>query len=450
MVYKFRTKPDVYQIEAFKRALTSKRFGIFFQQRLGKTKTAIDICGASYLKYGYSRVLIVCPLVVRGVWEEQIDEHLPIDITYQAAVVTKPQHLQAGDGLNFVIINYDKLATYEKTLKKYNPEVIIFDESHLLANAMSKRSRVAYRVAREAQSVLMLTGTPVPKRHTAVFGQFKVMNAELLGTSFPKFRDEYCVMGGYLGKQVVGAKNIEKLSDIMAQHSIRVLRADVLKEPNIENVLVPVELEPSARKVYKELRDEFIAEWDTGTITADIAGVRVMRLQQFCGGFIPSDIGGELLTPTTAKLDATVDLVSTLVEGGEQVVVFYRFSAEGTALASRIAGSKIINGSVPEVTRNKLVKDFQSSVFNVLIIQISTGAVGICLDKAHTNVFYSLTFRLVDLLQARDRIMGRGQTQDVTNYFIAAKGTVDYKIMKTLKNNEDLASQISDTARWLV
>lgn len=72
------------------------------------------------------------------------------------------------------------------------------------------------------------------------------------------------------------------------------------------------------------------------------------------------------------------------------------------------------------------------------------------MDKAHVNIFYSLDYSLANFLQAKDRVMGRNQKHDVTNYFMAVKGTVDEKIMRVLKNDEDLASSIADKWRWLL
>ena len=73
---------------------------------------------------------------------------------------------------------------------------------------------------------------------------------------------------------------------------------------------------------------------------------------------------------------------------------------------------------------------------------------GISLDRAHINIFYSLDFSLSNFQQARDRVMGRNQKNDVTNYMLAVDKTVDKKIMKTLEKDEDIASSISD--KWRV
>ena len=75
---------------------------------------------------------------------------------------------------------------------------------------------------------------------------------------------------------------------------------------------------------------------------------------------------------------------------------------------------------------------------------------GISLDAAHINIYYSMTNSLLDFQQSRDREMGRGQNKEVTNYLLAIRNSVDYKIVQTLKNDEDLSTSISDKWRWLM
>ena len=79
-------------------------------------------------------------------------------------------------------------------------------------------------------------------------------------------------------------------------------------------------------------KKQFIVEFSKGdTVTADLAITRVMRLQQLCGGFVTTD-DGEVVNISNDKLLMTTDLIRTRLEGDEQVVVFYRYTAEGMAL----------------------------------------------------------------------------------------------------------------------
>ena len=131
-----------------------------------------------------------------------------------------------------------------------------------------------------------------------------------------------------MGKEVVGYRNLEELSKKIASKSIRVLRKDVFDfEPSMENVVVPVALEPSARRLYDTMRRTQMVELETmERVTADIAAVRIMRLQQMCGGFVPVDTKipdeHKMVQVSLAKRDVAVDLIEDLIEQEEKAVVF--------------------------------------------------------------------------------------------------------------------------------
>lgn len=456
--YRFKTKPDEHQLVCLKTALKKERFGIFFQQRGGKTKVAIDFCGAKAISDNARKVLIVCPLSVRTEWQSQIEEHLGYEYDFYLYPKTEKKRVTLlnatikTDKLTFIVINYDLISKQKELLLKWKPDIIILDESHLIKNHASKRSKAAWSLTKKSKYVLLLTGTPVPKRWYDIFGQFRALDDQIFNT-WAKFKRKYAIMGGYLGKEIVGCTDYDKIADIIGENSMRVLRKDIFEEPKVESILLTVDLEPNTRRVYDSLRKTCIADLaKEKRITADMAITRSIRLRQLCGGFVTTD-EGDVEQISTAKLDLLADLVETRVEGSEQVVIFYVYTPEGKAIRDMLIKKKIehgvINGGVSEEMRKHYRDLFQDEKLDVMLIQIATGAMGISLDKAHINIFYSLDFSLSNFQQARDRIMGRNQKDDVTNYFIAASKTIDQRIMKTLKNDEDISDMVSNKWRWL-
>ena len=460
-VYKFKTKPTPEQKLALKRAMEQERYGIFFQQRVGKTKVAIDFCGVKHLQKGVNRVLIVCPLSVRGEWFTQIAEHLPNDI--RRYVVMYPEGAKKVETLltatkkttvlTFIIVNYDKLIGQKERLAWWNPDIIIFDESHLIKHHNSKRSRASAYLTAHKPMVLLLTGTPITKSWTDIFSQFRTMDKDILGRNWTKFRTQYAIMGGYMGKQVVGCSDLNAIKRVIKAHSIRVLRKSVMYEPEVEDVVIPVKFEPAAERRYNELKKTWVTELASGAVVeAELAITRMMRLQQFCGGFA-TDANGKIEQISKAKAEMLRDLIHTKVEGNEKVVVFHRFKAEAVLIKATLSKYKVgfYNGSVPEEERTKVRKAFQDGQLDVIVVQIATGAMGVSFDTAHINVFYSLDFSLMNYLQAKDRVMGRGQKSDVvTNYYLAIENSIDLKLIKTLRNNEDFASSVTDAYKAVI
>lgn len=464
--YNFKTTPDPHQAYALKECLRHKKYGLFFQQRVGKTKVAIDFCGATHTFYNTSKVLIISPLSVRREWFSQLHEHLGVEdfdvLMYPGSSEYKAKEKRKQmtkdynkpKRLTFIICNYGLLRNEINNLRDWNPDVLIYDEIHLLKSQNSKRSKAAYRLSRDtADYILGLTGTPVPKYWYDVFAIFRAIDHTIFGHRWTDFKNTYAIMGGYRGKQIVGCTNQRDIADTMGANSIRVLRKEVFDEPDIEHVTIPVEFNSKELKTYHNLKTEYMLELEESDVVADMAAVRLMRLQQLTGGFVKDEFD-EVHQLTHAKLDAVVDLIRTHIEGGEQLVVFHRFSHEGRAIVdniSKFCDAKPYNGSTSEEDRHKTHQQFIHKEIDVIVMQIATGAMGISLATSHINIFYSLDFSLANYLQARDRVMGRKQESDVvTNYYMAVENTVDEKIIKTLQNDEDVASAIADKWQWFM
>lgn len=102
------------------------------------------------------------------------------------------------DGL-INIVSYDIAASSKLApklaAKKFN--IIIIDESHMLKNNRTKRSKAIIPMCRIAKRVLLLTGTPALSRPKELYTQIQILSPSL----FPQFLEyglRYC--SGYLVK----------------------------------------------------------------------------------------------------------------------------------------------------------------------------------------------------------------------------------------------------------
>jgi hypothetical protein len=68
--------------------------------RYGKTKVAIDFAGAMYFLERVRRVLVICPLDVIGVWEDELFKHGPLKVgTDSLAMVNSEPQRRARPGM---------------------------------------------------------------------------------------------------------------------------------------------------------------------------------------------------------------------------------------------------------------------------------------------------------------------------------------------------------------
>ena len=82
-----RVSPFAHQRSAAESALTlftsdkSRGYALLFEMGCGKTLTAIAIAGSLYKSGKIRRMLIVCPLSITGVWDEEFRKFADFDYT---------------------------------------------------------------------------------------------------------------------------------------------------------------------------------------------------------------------------------------------------------------------------------------------------------------------------------------------------------------------------------
>jgi SNF2 family DNA or RNA helicase len=145
-----------------------------------------------------------------------------------------------------------------------------------------------------------------------------------------------------------------------------------------------------------------------------------------------------------------IRLVEDVLQEGKKLVVIARFVPEIKAICRMLENKQIryslIMGGVKD--RDEQVEQFQKDAeVQVFVGQIATAGLGITLTAASTMVFYSLDYSMSNFEQTKARIHRVGQMSNCTYIFLTAKGTVDEKVLKALKNKANLAKALVDDYR---
>lgn len=216
---------------------------------------------------------------------------------------------------------------------------------------------------------------------------------------------------------------------------------------------------------------------DTEGMTAVVvleAMTRVLRLQQIACGYLPTPDGLEpvhVIPGKNARVEAVVDFCRN---AQHKVIVWSRFKLGITQILERLAEEGIravrYDGEVDEVGRAEAVALFtgRRTIFHngqvvgkeavpveeqahVFVGNPAAGATGITLVEAKNVIYYANSFKLVDRLQSEDRAHRIGQTNQVLYVDMIAPGTVDERIVDSLRSKKDIANQITgDTAKeWI-
>ena len=412
----------------------------------GKTKVAIDLMDS----HGYRRVLIVCPLsVVTGVWPGEFARHSPAPWTVLplARATVKDKQAQAEAALAAseraaVVINYESVwrEPFGSWAKKQPWDLVVLDESHRIKSPGGVASRYCSRLSDRVPQRLALTGTPMAHSPLDIYAQYRALDKSIYGTSYFRFKSRYAVMGGWSNTQVVGYQHQEEFQEKFYSIAYRVEAADVLDLPPLLTVNRTCELGPLARKLYRALERDFIADLEEGRITAVNALSQLLRLQQVTSGYARTEDGLDVEVDTT-KANLLYELLEDM--GSEPVVVFARFKHD-LEVVHRVA-RKLERPSY-EISGARKELSLWNENGGVLAVQIQSGGLGIDLTKARYAVYYSLGFSLGfslgDYLQSRARLHRQGQERPVEIIHLIAAQTVDEKVMAALAAREQVVESI--------
>ena len=445
-----------------------KGFGFLFEMGCGKTLTAIAVAGAGYQMGKVKRVLIVAPTSVCAVWPKEFQDYAAFPYTIRTMLGTKAQRLKELADLERFPCPHLKVAVinYESTWREdiidalvgFDADLIIADESQRIKTHDAAQSKAMHQLGDKARYKLILSGTPVQNEAIDIFSQYRFLDPPVFGLNFYAFRGRYCEMGGFNRKQIVRYRDLDQL--IKKEHSIayRVTKEEALDLPEqtFENRYIT--LGKKERDLYDRLRRDSYAELaDGGTITATTVLTKLLRLQQFTGGFLVEDDADKPRLVSRGKLDALEDILQDyVVEGKKKLVIFARFLPEIheiEALCQKVLGragmsAVAIYGEIKKEDRGSIVQRFQTDPDTTVFIgQIDTAGTGITLTAADTCVFYSVNFNYATYSQSLSRIHRIGQRNRCTYIHLVVEKTVDDTILNALAKKEDLAKTVVDTWR---
>lgn len=431
----------------------------------GKTKVSTDLI----VNRENQKVLIMCPKsAIDDVWVKQLPIHAGSElhvvglsdsnksVAQKTKIAEKELKMAEAKKLPFVcVINYDSAwrDPFDSWAMAQAWDCVICDESHKIKAPGGKAALFAAKIGPKVKYRIALSGTPMPHSPLDAYAQYRFLDPGVFGTSFTLFKNKYAVVGGYGNHQVVAYQNEEELNHKFYSIAFRVGK-EVLDLPPFIHVERRCELKGEAKRIYKSLEDEFVAElrtlgydpegeefWDdliAGKVTTDNALTRNLRLQQITSGYIMDD------EKSIVELDSgKKDLLDDIMEDftlKEPLVVFANFHHDMDTI--RKVTEKQGRRYAELSGRQNDLKVWQNGDAEVLAVQIKTGGAGIDLTRARYGIYYSITYSLGDFEQSQARIHRPGQTQNTTYVHLLAKGTVDEKIYKALAKRKQIIAEI--------
>ena len=474
MHYKYKSKPFAHQKKALEMSWDKEVFAYFMEMGTGKSKVLIDNIAMLYNAGKIDGALIVAPKGVYKNWfDGEIPNHMPDYIEKKVGLWrTKPDApdlkplFSTGAELHILIMNVEAFSTkkgmdFAKKFLSSHKTLMGIDESTTIKNPAAKRTKNIVSLSPLTKYRRILTGSPVTKSPLDLFTQCYFLDPFLLDqSSYYVFRTRYAVcrkinVSGRSVEIVVGYRNLGELSEKLKPFSYRVLKDDCLDLPKKTFVRRTVELTDEQKKLYKQMKQEAIAFLNGKMVTSATVITQLMRLHQItCGHFTSND--GTVQDVKSNRIGELMDLLEEM-EGKAVIWAHYRYDIRKIveAISKKYGENAVVTyyGDTSTDDRQKAIKKIQDpeSPVRFIVGTPQTGGYGITLTGASTMIYYSNGYDLEKRMQSEARIDRIGQEKPMTYIDLIAEDTIDTKIVTSLRNKVNIASEImgEDLKAWI-
>ena len=399
---------------------------------LGKTVQALALLVS---RAGRGPALVVAPTSVVPGWRSEATRFAP---SLRCVVLGKGDRLVTIEALgpgDLLLCSYGLLVTERAALEAVRWSQVILDEAQAIKNPTTARAQAAF--ALDAESRVVLTGTPVENRMLDLWSIFHFLNRGLLGTS-KEFKARF-------------VRPIEADSDKRARaalsarvrpYVLRRTKSAVLQElpPRTESVL-PVVLHEEEASLYEAIRREALDELhESPDVMKVLSWLTRLRLA-CCHPALAGQAG-----LSSSKTATFRELLRALLDGGHRVLVFSQFVRHlelvRRELDERGVSYQYLDGSMSSARRHEAVERFEGGEGDLFLISLRAGGAGLNLTSADCVIHLDPWWNPAVEDQASDRVHRIGQRRPVVIYRLVAQGTVEEEIMALHNRKRELADSL--------
>ena len=466
------------------------RRGTLLAPEMGLGKTVISVALSNCVPH-IEKVLIICPMTLRESWRRHWQRWS-----------TKRMLVGVGDGdrlphrADVVIIHFDVLHKWKRTLDSIEWDLLVVDEAHKIKNAHALRSeqiygrrartvkaRTAKRVSadgftwfeeipekklpalqplRVKHHTLLLTGTPICNRPKELFPIIHFVDP----VHWPQrsaFESQFC--GG--GMDAKGHSNLGELQQrLRATCMYRVLKKDVLTElPKKlrEVVVLPTSLEirqllAEEAAAYEGAQSEEFKAW-LAQLREDVKAAKARATEDPVAYREAVAKLGEAVSAPLAmmsrvratlakkKIPFVVAHLKDLLEDNDQKIVCFAHHVPVILGVAEAFGQACVTiyGETPDKQRTEAVDRFQNDPSVRLFMGgIQPAGVGITLTASSHVVFAELDWVPGNVTQAEDRCHRIGQRDNVLVEHLLFEDSLDVKMARDIIEKQEVIDQALD------
>ncbi len=446
-----------YQLRGFHWMYKNSRigFGSLLADDMGLGKTLQVITTLLKLKeekkLEQHPALVVVPTTLLSNWQSEI-------VRFAPSLRTVIYH---GTGRKFSVKHADvMITTYGMTrtdFKKINTVkwgVVVIDEAQNIKNPEVSQTKAVKKI--KSKIKIAMSGTPVENRLNEYWSIFDFANPGYLGT-LNWFNDHF-------SRPIELNQDRHKLDTFKTITSPFIMRRVKTDKKIISDLPDKIEnnqychLSREQAALYQSVTRDLMksVEKADGIERRGLVLKLLITLKQVCNH--PAQyLKNEVAKPeSSGKLMMLFQLLETIYENNEKVLIFSQFREMGTILRQIIFdhfGKKALqlHGGCSRKERDEMVRAFQQNKWqDTFILSIKAGGTGLNLTAAANVIHFDLWWNPAVEAQATDRAFRIGQKQNVMVHRLITKGTLEEKIDEMLNSKRNLANlTMSAGEKWI-
>ena len=381
-------------------------------------------------------ILIVAPLTLLSNWRHEFAKFAPSLKVYVHQ--GEKRHLASGfrkavHEADVTITSYTLLVRDYTDFSEIEWGALVLDEAQAIKNPDTQAAR-AIRALTPPKRIA-LTGTPVENSVADLWSLEEFLNPGFLG-SRKEFAERFVKPIAADERSAAG----KRLRHALEPFVLRRLKTDkgiAAELGEKREIREYCELTAEQRRDYEMALADFRAsEHAQGDVFALLT-----RLKLICDG--------------AGKLERLFELVETIFENGESVLVFTQYAKVGAWLRDELEKRferrfPFLHGGLSATERESQVQTFQTSKRpNLFILSLKAGGFGLNLTKATHVIHFDRWWNPAVENQATDRAHRIGQKKTVFVHLFISAGTLEEHVDEILERKARVADSVITEAEWL-
>jgi hypothetical protein len=474
-------------------------FALIMEQGTGKSRPVLDDWIARQDNHAHDLVILApkgCYMNWVGTEEEpgELTKWIPpeklakINIAAWRSGANKAQHdtlenLLRARSPRFLAMNIEAL-NREGSAREY---LLRFIEGHSVIGVIDESTTICHENAQRTEWILetlaerfvarrILTGLVAPESPMDLYTQYRYLDWRIIGQkSFWAYKNRYAVLqqvdfrpaekrqADAMNRRfyrkpsvVVAYRNLEELNQKIMRSSYRVLKEDVLDLPPKVYQFWDIELTKEQERIYNQMRDVATAQLDSGEFTtASMKLDQLGKLQHILCGHVRKE-NGELEDIPENRTDAVVEI---LHQHAGKAIIWAPWPRTLTKIRDRLQDEFGPDSTVGFWGETKLDERLEArariqndDACRFIVSNQSVGKFGNTWTACNLVIYYANSFDNEDRQQSEDRAHRIGQTKSVTYIDLCVCGTLDQKLIQTLRKKINISSTLQGDAyrSWLV